>query len=572
MNPRLGGWDGHAVQWMLCDIHYMRRYIPAGWLGLSVLYSGFHLDPHGYHLANVVMHGINAVLVFLVCRRFVVKFGPKVNQSSWIAFSPAIAAIWWAIHPLKAETVAWASGYLYTQAGFFFLISLHVYLSDTRLPAGAKNGISAIFFILSLASYPLMLGYPAALFCYEAYQSRQDAGGMGMVWRGPGGRRLLAVLGWFGLPAILFGGITVYASYHATEFWGQAESVRTAGLVDLCARALYGWGYYLWKACWPYPLKVVPDALPDPAWGGEGFWLCLAMLGGAVYFCFFRRRSRRSGFWAVGAAYLFLLVPTLGLTEKTHFVSDRYSYLTMLPLAIAIALGLAVWPRVRVHRGAGLAAVLLLGGLGLMARWQITPWSDSETFFNRALGESSAPGKEMEHIYLMTINLYQITGRYKQARATCAAGLRRFPASTILKQKENEIGLMEIGAVRQAAELGLTTPVCELALAHVAIADSKSARAEWPEAADHLRAALDVAPQYYPARMKLAEVLALQEKPEEALACYLRAHAEAGGRIKGAESAHFLFLLTSACAEAGNARLAHMAFDKALELSGRVHR
>jgi len=61
---------------------------------------------------------------------------------------------------------------------------------------------------------------------------------------------------------------------------------------------------------------------------------------------------------------------------------------------------------------------------------------------------------------------------------------------------------------------------------------------EWEDAADHLRAALQVGPDYYPARFKLAQVLVAQGKFDDALSCYLQALASSHGHITEAERAN----------------------------------
>src|SRR5580658_6470810 len=63
LNPHLGRLDGATIRWMLTDTRYVRRYVPAGWLGFSILYGLSRLDPHGYHWACLLLHGANVLLM-----------------------------------------------------------------------------------------------------------------------------------------------------------------------------------------------------------------------------------------------------------------------------------------------------------------------------------------------------------------------------------------------------------------------------------------------------------------------------------------------------------------------------
>src|SRR4051812_19563619 len=115
-NPHLGPPTTQNVAWMLTDASYMRRYVPVGWLGFSAIYSVSGLSPDGYHVVNVGLHALNAALLYLVLWRLVARFCPATPTSGRTA-SATIGALLWALHPLRAETVGWASGLLYGLSG-----------------------------------------------------------------------------------------------------------------------------------------------------------------------------------------------------------------------------------------------------------------------------------------------------------------------------------------------------------------------------------------------------------------------------------------------------------------------
>jgi tetratricopeptide (TPR) repeat protein len=574
LNPHLGRFDGTTVGWMLTDTHYMRRYIPAGWAGFSLLYGLFGLDSSGYHWACLFLHGINVLLVIAICHEVIKRFGPRPSGGSWAVVSAALAGAWWAWHPLRVEIVAWASGYMYVQALFFLLGSFYLYITrkEGTLPGRLRLWASAVLYLLSVATYPLALAYPAALLCWEAADSQRR-----FSWWSPGwwqGFKPAAgrVLGLFGLVSILLGGMTIYAALHAGPLWSRPAALATLTLPVRMEHLVYAEGYNLWKPWWPFPPRLVANSLKTPAWRDGIFWLCALTLAGAAWGCLAVKTSRRSGFWAVGAAYLFLMLPMSGLFDAPFFLGDRSSYLASLPWTMAVAMLLAACARPWQRKTAGFVLAAILCGMFILSRQRLGGWKDSQTFFSTAVRELSQPDYEKEHLYHMWANMLSVEGRFEEARATCEQGLREFPASAELGRERPAIDQAVHEAAWEAGLLGLAVPVPGLVKTHDRIALQKIQDSEWADAADHLRAALQAAPDYYPARFKLAQVLVAQGKADEALACYLEAMVSSRGNISKAEQADFLSLLAQASALNGEERLAHIAAEKGQALHAKSSR
>src|SRR5437667_5561157 len=55
-NSHIQGLDGQRILWMFTDTQTALRYKPLSWLAWALLYSWTHLNPFGYHLANVLLH------------------------------------------------------------------------------------------------------------------------------------------------------------------------------------------------------------------------------------------------------------------------------------------------------------------------------------------------------------------------------------------------------------------------------------------------------------------------------------------------------------------------------------
>ena len=122
---------------MFTDVDYVRRYIPLGWLGFSVVYAGWGLSPVAYHAANLFLHVANTVLLFWVLVSVLRRW--EAAGFSWSIACAACSARPLVAPSLRAESVGWISGILYGQAGFFALISVLAYLRAAARAQGTPR-------------------------------------------------------------------------------------------------------------------------------------------------------------------------------------------------------------------------------------------------------------------------------------------------------------------------------------------------------------------------------------------------------------------------------------------------
>ena len=103
-------------------------------LGLNYTLGG--VNPWGYHLGNVLIHAMNAVVLYFVARRLLIAGGfPSGFPLLW---SASFAALVFGVHPLRAESVAWVTERRDVLSGLFFLLAVLAYLIS--LDAGARRG------------------------------------------------------------------------------------------------------------------------------------------------------------------------------------------------------------------------------------------------------------------------------------------------------------------------------------------------------------------------------------------------------------------------------------------------
>lgn len=138
-------------------------YRPMMLLLYMTIYHLFGLSPWGFHLVNILFHASVSALAFLVARRLLENAsGPSLSI-------PFITALLFAVHPVHTEAVAWVSGIPELSYSFFYLLSIHLYLTSTKtgkISAGSYI-LSVVSFFLSALSKEPALTLPVLLLAYD---------------------------------------------------------------------------------------------------------------------------------------------------------------------------------------------------------------------------------------------------------------------------------------------------------------------------------------------------------------------------------------------------------------------
>src|SRR5437773_1956984 len=131
------GWS--RLEWMFTTFH-LGHYQPLSWVTFALDYLVWGMNPLGYHLTNLLLHSVNAVLFYFLARRLLSLAYSLSAGSEELALRAAacFAALFFAIHPLRVESVAWATQRRDVLSGFFILCTILCYLRAVEKPDGTR--------------------------------------------------------------------------------------------------------------------------------------------------------------------------------------------------------------------------------------------------------------------------------------------------------------------------------------------------------------------------------------------------------------------------------------------------
>ncbi len=508
-----GGLSGRAVAWAFTSI-YAFNWHPLTWLSHLADVSLYGLDPRGHHFTSLLIHLANSILVFLVLA--------AMTGSRWR--SALVAAIF-AVHPLHVESVAWAAERKDVLAGFFGLLALGAYRRYLARPGARRYLPVLLCLILGLLSKPVLVTLPFVLLLLDYWPlNRFSPGRIGAART----RRTAACLLGEKLPLMLAVAASSVVTYLVQRRTGAMETAETFPLAGRAANAAMSYLAYLRQSAWPVGLAYFyPHRGLGGGWGKP---LLAGLTLAAVTFLVWRARRRPS--LAVGWLwFLGSLVPVIGLVQVgTQGMADRYMYLPLLALAVAVAWGLPE-PVLPAGRWAAVvAAPLLLVALASLTARQTGYWRDDLSLSGHAL--------RVTKDNWMALNDY---GALLARRGRTDEAMRYYRESVRIKPDYSRalfnlgLALEEKGewpeAVQRLTEAVRSDPQLEEARRELAKATNNlgvalARRGEWEEARSRFLEAVRLQPEFFEARLNLAGALDQADRFAEAIDHYRRALAQ----------------------------------------------
>ena len=520
-NPYYRGLGWPQLRWML-TASVMGHWIPVTWLTLGADFAVWGMNPFGYHLTNLLLHAVSAALFYLVARRLLGLAMPTASPGT-VSLGAAVAAFYFAVHPLRVESVAWITERRDLTSGLFFLCTILAYLKAHERPPEVATGwrwVSLAAAALALASKSIVMGLPLALLILDIYPLGR-LGPRVRDWWGPRARPVWREKIPFALLAVAAGA----AAYLVQRNTGYLTPADPAGRIGMVA---YNIWFHVWKTVAPLDLGPIYE-LPPRVNPLELPYLLSAAGAVAITATVWLLRRRWPAGLAIWTFYLVMLAPVAGFVHTgNHLGADRNTYVA--GMAFALPVGALAMTIVRAQRRGLLrtpiAAIALgvvamwIGGLALAARAQSFIWHDSETLWRYAI--EVEPGCAICH-HNLGINVAR-RGDLAQARALLDRAIALRPDRSDFQGTYGPIliqmGRRAEGVAKLRYRLG-REPHDVTARVNLAIALIEDGRPG--EAIAELEQALRVKPDSVPALTSLGRALLAEGRAEPAQTAFERA-------------------------------------------------
>jgi protein O-mannosyl-transferase len=327
-----------------------------------------------FHFHNIILHGAAASLLFLAINR--------LTRSFWRS---ALAAAIFAIHPLRAESVAWVTERKDVLSGAFLMAILWSYAFYTEKPSSRKRHVLlCVLFALGLLSKPMLVTIPFVMLLLDIWPLKrlniepESPGDWGGVWK-----KLTPLL----LEKIpLF--VMAFASAIGAVF-AVGTPFRPIPILPLVPRLLYipvSYVMYLRQFFLPYGLSAHYPFVVD----GPPIWkvlLCASILVALTVLGWRLRKQHPyfllGWFWFLGA-----LLPVIGLVPGgIQIAADRYTYVPQIGMGIAAAwmLGSLVRAYPATRTAVSAASVIVVGVFSMACVKQTSTWKDDESLWKHSL-------------------------------------------------------------------------------------------------------------------------------------------------------------------------------------------
>jgi hypothetical protein len=369
------GLSAEGVRWAFTNFE-ASNWIPLTWLSLMTDFDLFGQDPKYFHRANIALHVANALLLFAI-------FGSATGAFGRSFFVAGL----FAVHPLHVESVAWITERKDVLSTFFGLLTIAAYFAYARRPTVLRYAGAFVLLALGVMAKPMLVTLPVLLFLLDIWPLRRlavplgsEGGGPSWAWLKQAKPRLIEKL-----PLLVPPLVSSLLTYRAQTFLNPTNvfplPVRALNAVISLVR-------YLKKTALPanlsafYPYRL-PIHLDEAILCGVALTLCTVLVF---------RLGRRSPAILVGWLwYLVALLPVIGLFQVgTQAMADRYTYLPLIGIFVAVVWGLDEW-RERLGLAPWALAPLGMACLVLLsarARAQVLVWRDTRTLFEHAIAVS----------------------------------------------------------------------------------------------------------------------------------------------------------------------------------------
>jgi Tfp pilus assembly protein PilF len=368
-NPDIAGFTAKNVTKVFSTV-YVGNYQPLTLLSYMADFTGAGLHPTAYHRTNVLLHCVNGVLVFLFIAALVKHPG-----------AAALAALFFALHPLRVESVAWVAERKDVLSALFYFAALLAWVHYVRSNKRLLYAASGVSMLLSFLAKPMAVTIPLIMLLIDVFENRK------MTLRAITEKIPLLVL------SGVFAAITVITQHGA----GAIQEFPDLSLPERFGVPFYAVAFYLAKTIVPMNLCALYYQPPDPGSAMKAVLLLSPLMVAAVSIMAYVNRDRRMIIFGPAFFVVSLLPVAQIIPVGAAIVADRYTYIPSLGISCIVAAVLA-WlmgrplmrPAVR-RTLLVTAVVILIAAEGVAASLRCRVWENSFLLWNDVIAKRPNP-------------------------------------------------------------------------------------------------------------------------------------------------------------------------------------
>jgi tetratricopeptide (TPR) repeat protein len=366
-----------------------KLWTPLLWLSFMLDYQFYGLNAGAYHLTNLILHILSALLLFWL-----------FNRMTGAIWKSAFVAALFALHPLHVESVAWIVERKDVLSAFFWMLTLCLYVYYTEKPVIKRYLLVLFGFVLALMSKPMVVTLPVMMILLDYWPLGRFESKKGnlVLWQ------LKEKIPFFVLSAVL----SVFTFYYSQKI----DDTEPFPFISRLANAPVAFVTYLEKTFWPHDMAIFyPFPTQIPVWQVIGASLLILIITTAVIVMI-----KRLPYLFVGWMWLTIaMLPVSGIIYQIwlYSMADRYHYLPSIGLAVMMAWGIPALIKSEEIRRKLLfpVGVASLAILAVLTWQQCGYWKNSITLWNHALKVTDNNWLA----YYTRGHAYAHLGNYKQA-------------------------------------------------------------------------------------------------------------------------------------------------------------
>ena len=350
---------------------YFGLWNPLTWLSLMLDYRIFGLNAGGYHWTNVILHILNAVLLFFLLR--------ILTGAEWRS---AFVAALFAVHPINVESVAWIAERKNVLSTFFWMTTMLCYVWYAKRPGWKRYVPVLISFAMGLMSKPMLVTLPFVLLLIDYWPLNRTAIAIEETTGHPLTlkKEKFSSLIMEKIPLFILSAIVIFLTIGAPR---TDQTIYTTFAWRM-GNVVFSYVAYLKNLFSPLDLHVYYLSLSVPFW--KLFACAVFLIFVTIFVC---RYFKRHPYLPVGWFwYLGTFVPVIGFIQiADHTMADRYAYVPFIGIFMMIAWGgEKVFPKtVFLKKILIVLFILIIIFFAVTSRNQIKIWENTVTLFNHVI-------------------------------------------------------------------------------------------------------------------------------------------------------------------------------------------